>query len=66
MHATSGDAKQNLTAAFWLSFKLSSKKVMLEMGPLGDGTFIPIRICIKLVKSPAGFPSFCHIVSPLT
>jgi hypothetical protein len=52
MHATSGDSKQNLTAAFWLSFKVSSKKARFSMGGSDEGGFIASRTWIRAVGSP--------------
>lgn len=60
MQATSGDSKQNLTAVFWLSFRLLSKKVRFSSRSFGAGDFIASKTCMRGVNWPDDLPSPCR------
>ena len=49
IHAISGDSNTNLTAAFWLSLSVGSKKAVFSMGILSEGAEIPNNTSTSLV-----------------
>lgn len=60
IHAISGDSNANLTAAFWLSLSVGSKKTTFSADILSEGAEIPNKTSISLVTGGVDLTSSCR------
>ena len=60
MHATSGDSNANLTAAFWLSLSVGSKKTIFSRGILSEGAEVPSSTSTSFVMGGVNLASSCR------
>ena len=60
MQATSGDSSANLTAAFWLSLSVGSKKAMFSMDVLSEGKEIPSNTSTSFVMGGVDLAPSCR------